>query len=104
MSVNAKPGMSRHADASKISETTLPCWSFDAAGATSRDKTRSMSGVQVYGITGLPEVERDADLAAMSVQAASAAGTPIESGDVLVVTSKIVSKVEGRTIELADVE
>jgi coenzyme F420-0:L-glutamate ligase/coenzyme F420-1:gamma-L-glutamate ligase len=38
------------------------------------------------------------------LHAAQAAGTPIESDDVVVVTSKIVSKAEGRTVELADVE
>ena len=34
----------------------------------------------------------------------SAAGTPLADGDIVVVTSKIVSKAEGRTVELADVE
>ncbi len=63
-----------------------------------------MNGLQVFGIAGLPEIEPGADLAALSVQAAIDAGTPLETGDVLVVTSKIVSKAEGRTVELADIE
>ena len=58
----------------------------------------------ILGVPGLPEIEPGADLAGMIAEAASAAGTPLESGDVVVVTSKIVSKAEGRIVELADVE
>lgn len=63
-----------------------------------------MSGIQIFGIVGAPEIEAGSDLAALAVRAANAAGTPLQSGDVLVVTSKIVSKAEGRTVELADVD
>lgn len=67
-------------------------------------KTHPMSGIQIFGIVGAPEIEAGSDLAALTVRAANAAGTPLQSGDVLVVTSKIVSKAEGRTVELADVD
>lgn len=63
-----------------------------------------MPGLQVFGIPGLPEVENGADLGALILESAAAAGTPLENGDVVVVTSKIVSKAEGQTVELADVE
>ena len=63
-----------------------------------------MSGIQIFGIAGVPEVEAGCDLAAITVQAAVAAGTPLQSGDVLIVTSKIVSKAEGRTVELVDID
>jgi coenzyme F420-0:L-glutamate ligase/coenzyme F420-1:gamma-L-glutamate ligase len=63
-----------------------------------------VSALQIFGIAGLPEIEAGADLAAAVLDAAAAAGTPLLDGDVVVVTSKIVSKAEGRTIELADVE
>ena len=53
---------------------------------------------------GLPEIEAGADLAAMILEAAAAAGRPLASGDVVVVTSKIVSKAEGRTVELDEVD
>ena len=59
--------------------------------------------LQIFGVPGLPEIEAGADLASMIVEAASAAGSPIVDGDVVVVTSKIVSKAEGRFVELADV-
>ncbi|CAB4888140.1 unannotated protein [freshwater metagenome] len=63
-----------------------------------------MSGLQIFGVAGVPEIEPGADLAVLTLRAAEAAGTPLQSGDVLVVTSKIVSKAEGRTVELADIE
>jgi coenzyme F420-0:L-glutamate ligase / coenzyme F420-1:gamma-L-glutamate ligase len=63
-----------------------------------------MSGLSIFGVPGLPEIERGSDLAKLIYDAASVAGTPIESGDVVVITSKIVSKAEGRTVELADVD
>ena len=59
--------------------------------------------LQIFGVPGLPEIVPGADLATMILAAAAAAGAPIESGDVVVVTSKIVSKAEGRLVELDDV-
>jgi coenzyme F420-0:L-glutamate ligase/coenzyme F420-1:gamma-L-glutamate ligase len=50
-------------------------------------------------VEGLPEIEPGHDLAA-----SIAASTSLVDGDVVVVTSKIVSKAEGCTIELDDVE
>jgi coenzyme F420-0:L-glutamate ligase/coenzyme F420-1:gamma-L-glutamate ligase len=66
-------------------------------------KTSPMNGLQIFGIQGVPEIEAGADLAVVAADSASTAGTPLQSGDVLVVTSKIVSKAEGRTVELVDV-
>jgi coenzyme F420-0:L-glutamate ligase/coenzyme F420-1:gamma-L-glutamate ligase len=60
--------------------------------------------LQIFGVPGLPEIVPGCDLAAMILAAAADAGTPLATGDVVVVTSKIVSKAEGRTVELADVQ
>jgi coenzyme F420-0:L-glutamate ligase / coenzyme F420-1:gamma-L-glutamate ligase len=62
------------------------------------------SGLSIFGVPGLPEIEPGSDLAAMIAEASSAAGNPLADGDVIVITSKIVSKSEGRTVELADVD
>lgn len=56
-------------------------------------------GLEVLGITGLPEITDGDDLAAMI-----AASAPLADGDVVVVTSKIVSKAEGAVVELSTVE
>jgi coenzyme F420-0:L-glutamate ligase/coenzyme F420-1:gamma-L-glutamate ligase len=63
-----------------------------------------MNGLQIFGLPGLPEVEAGDDLAALSIRTAADADTPLQSGDVLIVTSKIVSKAEGRTVQLDDIE
>ena len=51
--------------------------------------------VIISGVDGLPEIEPGTDLAS-----AIAELTELADGDVVVVTSKIVSKSEGRTVEL----
>jgi coenzyme F420-0:L-glutamate ligase/coenzyme F420-1:gamma-L-glutamate ligase len=63
-----------------------------------------MPGLSIFGIPGLPEITAGTDLAGSIHAAAAAAGTPLESGDVLVITSKIVSKAEGRVVELSTVD
>ncbi|MCM3924899.1 coenzyme F420-0:L-glutamate ligase, partial [Frankia sp. AiPs1] len=55
----------------------------------------------VFGLTGIGEIRPGDDLAAVVTAAAAAAGRPLADGDVLVVTSKIVSKAEGRLITVA---
>ncbi|MFI6574436.1 coenzyme F420-0:L-glutamate ligase [Nocardiopsis sp. NPDC050513] len=52
--------------------------------------------IRVRGLAGMPEVRPGDDLTALVADAVAASGTPLADGDVLVVTSKIVSKAEGR--------
>ena len=63
-----------------------------------------MTGLQILGVPGIPEIVAGTDLAVTIAQATAAAGMALADGDIVVVTSKIVSKAEGRVIELADVE
>lgn len=56
--------------------------------------------VSISGVEGLPEINKGADLAAMIEEVQVAAGDPLADGDIVVVTSKIVSKSEGRTVDL----
>src|SRR5712692_27837 len=56
--------------------------------------------VQLIGITGIPMVQAGDELAALVFEAATAQGTPLADGDVLVVTQRVVSKVEGRVVPL----
>jgi coenzyme F420-0:L-glutamate ligase/coenzyme F420-1:gamma-L-glutamate ligase len=62
------------------------------------------SQVQIIGVAGMPEVRPGDDLAALILEAARGQGADIEDGDVLVVTQKIVSKAEGRLVDLRQVE
>jgi coenzyme F420-0:L-glutamate ligase / coenzyme F420-1:gamma-L-glutamate ligase len=56
-------------------------------------------GLEVLPVEGIPEVRPGDDLAGLVARAAGA-----RSGDVVVVTHKIVSKVEGRLVDLRTVE
>ena len=58
---------------------------------------------EVIGIDGIPEIQRGNDLAALIYEGARRQGTPLEAGDILVVSQKIVSKTEGRTLRLSEV-
>ena len=53
----------------------------------------------VLPVAGLPEVTPGADLAALITTAAQA-GPGLQDGDILVITSKIVSKAEGRVVRM----
>jgi coenzyme F420-0:L-glutamate ligase/coenzyme F420-1:gamma-L-glutamate ligase len=56
--------------------------------------------LRVIPLRGIPELEEGDDLGALVVEAAP----ELEDDDVLVVAQKAVSKVEGRVVDLADVE
>lgn len=63
-----------------------------------------MTRLEVFGVDGLPEIAVGDDLAAQIVAASIAAGDPLVDRDVVVITSKIVSKAEGCAVELDEVE
>lgn len=63
----------------------------------------SANEVRIIGLGGLPEVREGDDLPGMIVDASRAQGVAFEDGDALVVTQKVVSKAEGRIIDLATV-
>lgn len=62
-----------------------------------------MAALSIFGVPGLPEIEPGSDLPAMIKERARADGAPLQDGDVVVITSKIVSKAEGRIVTLDDV-
>ncbi|MEU5105403.1 coenzyme F420-0:L-glutamate ligase [Streptomyces sp. NPDC021354] len=60
---------------------------------------------RVWALPGIPEVRPGDDLAKLIAEAAAAEGLPgLADGDVLLVTSKIVSKAEGRIVQAEDRE
>ena len=63
---------------------------------------RAPGPVHILGIAGIPEITPGADLAALIAEAAVAPGGPwLLDGDILVVTSKVVSKAEGRVVAMS---
>lgn len=68
---------------------------------TSASASRALN---LFVIPGLPEILEGDDLPRLLVEAARKAGTPFVSGDVIVIAQKIVSKSEGRALQLSTVE
>ena len=60
--------------------------------------------IQIVGVTGIPEIRRGDRLGEIIATAARTQGAPLQTGDILVVTQKVVSKAEGRIVDLATVE
>jgi coenzyme F420-0:L-glutamate ligase/coenzyme F420-1:gamma-L-glutamate ligase len=63
----------------------------------------SLPELRIMGLPGIPIVTPGMDLAALIQQAATAAPLPLQAGDILVVTQKVVSKAEGHLIVLKDI-
>lgn len=59
--------------------------------------------VALFALPGIPDVQAGDTVAALILSALRQAGLALQDGDVLVVTHKIVSKAEGRVVDLATV-
>jgi coenzyme F420-0:L-glutamate ligase / coenzyme F420-1:gamma-L-glutamate ligase len=62
------------------------------------------AAVTVLPIFGIGEIAPDTDLGRVLHEALVGQGTPLQPGDIVVVTQKIVSKAEGCLVDLADIE
>ena len=62
-----------------------------------------MRTLAIIPVTGLPRVHPGDDLAALLVAAIEASKVGLKTGDVVAVCQKVVSKAEGRVVELAGV-
>jgi len=60
--------------------------------------------IKIIPLKGMPIVEEGDDIGRLIVEAAERQGTPIEDGDIIVVTHIIVSRAEGRVIDLEAVK
>jgi coenzyme F420-0:L-glutamate ligase/coenzyme F420-1:gamma-L-glutamate ligase len=63
-----------------------------------------MRTISLIAIEGIPMVKAGDDLAALIAGRLDAAGFRLEAGDILVVCQKVVSKAEGRVVNLKDFE
>jgi len=59
-----------------------------------------VSKLEIIGVEGIPEIEAGDDLAGIIVDAAGNQGVALRPDDVVVVTHKVVSKQEGRVVEI----
>jgi coenzyme F420-0:L-glutamate ligase/coenzyme F420-1:gamma-L-glutamate ligase len=60
--------------------------------------------LEVFAIAGLPIVERGDDVPALVSRALAAAAFELRDGDVVAVTSKVLSRAEGRFVDLRSVK
>lgn len=78
--------------------------SFQTKQKGGRRPMDSHYSVTLNAIPGIPLIKEGDDLGAIILKCAGDAGITFEDNDVLVVTSKIVSKAEGRLVSLAPIQ
>src|SRR5688572_22031181 len=59
--------------------------------------------VRIIGVDGIPEVQYGDNVPELIASALTASSFLLEAGDIVVVTHKIVSKAEGRVVDLTQV-
>jgi len=59
--------------------------------------------VKIIPIVNLPIIKKTDDLACLICEAANKQGTPLQDGDILVITHVIVSRAEGNVVNLDDI-
>ncbi|MBI1280278.1 MAG: coenzyme F420-0:L-glutamate ligase [Anaerolineaceae bacterium] len=64
----------------------------------------SISSLHIMALPGVPLIQKGDDLSQIILDGLSKLGVQLETGDALVVTSKVVSKAEGRLFDLREVE
>ena len=62
-----------------------------------------MGNIEIVGLHGLPEFDTSHDLPKLIYESALSSAGGMKSGDVIVITQKIISKVEGMVRDLLDV-
>jgi coenzyme F420-0:L-glutamate ligase / coenzyme F420-1:gamma-L-glutamate ligase len=65
---------------------------------------KPVNSVQLIGLNEVPEVTPGMDLAQIILDAAHASDLALRDDDILIVTHKVVSKAEGRLVNLRDVQ
>src|SRR3954465_14603437 len=75
-------------------------WCCPGCGNVSGDMPARL---ELFAVPGLPMVRAGDNLPALIVRGLDQAGQRLQHRDVVVLAQKIVSKAEGRTVDLADV-
>ncbi len=75
-----------------------------AAPVTNQRDQDTGDELRIIGIGGIPEVQPGDDLVALIADGITGSGQTLRPGDVVVVTHKVVSKAEGRLVDLTTIE
>src|SRR5438128_813721 len=65
---------------------------------------RQPTELRLIGVPGMPEVKAGDALASLIAESVHRAGLRLVEGDVVIIAQKIVSKAEGRTVQLDEIE
>lgn len=87
-----------HRDNQKALKSLLGQYPYQNA-----NERNMMKAIQIIPVENLPLMTEGDRLAELIIDAAEKQGTPIIDRDIVVVTHKVVSKTEGRTLNLSDV-
>ena len=60
--------------------------------------------IEIISVKGLPIIEEGDDLAELILDAMKVQGNPLQNGDVVVLSHVIVSRAEGRTVNLETID
>jgi coenzyme F420-0:L-glutamate ligase/coenzyme F420-1:gamma-L-glutamate ligase len=63
-----------------------------------------MRSITLTAVEGIPMIKVGDDLAALIAAGIEHTGLKLESGDILIVCQKVISKAEGRVVELSEIE
>ncbi|TSC72610.1 MAG: coenzyme F420-0:L-glutamate ligase / coenzyme F420-1:gamma-L-glutamate ligase [Parcubacteria group bacterium Gr01-1014_38] len=63
-----------------------------------------MKTLSLYALEGIPLIQQGDDIGSILCEVAEKDGVPLQDGDVIVIASKIVSKAEGRLVDVQKVE
>lgn len=61
------------------------------------------SEVRIIGLPGMPEVQPGDDVGALILHCCDVSDVTLEQGDIVVITHKVISKSEGRLVDLRDI-
>jgi coenzyme F420-0:L-glutamate ligase/coenzyme F420-1:gamma-L-glutamate ligase len=73
-------------------------------GTSAKPAIRCGERLEITALPGLPLIAAGDDLAALVAEGLSRAGIALQDGDVVVLASKVVSRAEGRFVDLSTVE
>jgi len=62
-----------------------------------------VNAIQIIAVEGLPIIKAEDNVAELVCNAAKKQGTPLQNGDILVITHAVVSRAEGNVVNLDDV-
>src|SRR5689334_24733139 len=98
------PDFHRNENERPFAYTLNPAMAKLAGQRTATRSDKTISCLQLLPLRGIGEIHEGDDLSAMLVAAARKWQIRLKTGDILVIAQKVISKSEGRAVNLSSVE